>query len=114
MDFGSEIIFTDLKFNDAGLIPVVVQQFDTKAVLMMAWMNRESLQRTLDTGETWFWSRSRQEFWHKGATSGHTQRVISIALDCDGDSLLLQVEQLGAACHTGDRTCFHNSVHGDK
>ncbi|MFM6199630.1 MAG: phosphoribosyl-AMP cyclohydrolase, partial [Dolichospermum sp.] len=77
-------------------------------VLMMAWMNQESLQKTLETGETWFWSRSRQEFWHKGATSGHIQKVQSIRYDCDSDALLVVVEQLGdVACHTGERCCFH-------
>jgi len=91
-----------------------VQDYLDGTVLMLAWMNRESLQRTLETGETWFWSRSRQEFWHKGATSGHRQRLQAIRYDCDSDALLLTVEQLGdIACHTGERSCFHQ-VAGDK
>jgi phosphoribosyl-AMP cyclohydrolase len=96
------------------LIPAIAQDVTTKEVLMLAYMNRQSLAITIETGRATYWSRSRGELWEKGATSGHTQKVISIALDCDGDALLLQVEQVGAACHTGDRTCFHNSVHGDK
>jgi phosphoribosyl-AMP cyclohydrolase len=106
MDFGSEIIFTDLKFNDAGLIPVVVQQFDTKAVLMMAWMNQEALSRTIESKQATYWSRSRNLLWTKGKTSGNLQRVISIAVDCDSDTLLLTVDQTGVACHTGATTCF--------
>ena len=96
------------------LIPAIAQDFQTGEVLMLAYMNTQSLAITIETGRATYWSRSRNELWEKGATSGHTQRVISIALDCDGDSLLLQVEQVGAACHTGDRSCFHRSLHGDK
>jgi len=97
-----------LRFNDQGLIPAIVQDVLDGTVLMMAWMNRESLQKTLDTGETWFWSRSRQEFWHKGATSGHIQKVRAVRYDCDRDVLLLQVEQVGdIACHLGEHSCFH-------
>ena len=95
-------------YEDRGLVPAIVQDYLDGTVLMMAWMNRESLQKTLDTGETWFWSRSRQELWHKGATSGHLQIVKSIRYDCDSDCLLVSVEQMGEiACHTGERSCFH-------
>jgi phosphoribosyl-AMP cyclohydrolase len=93
-------------FNDAGLLPAIIQQFDTHEVLMLGWMNREALRRTLTEGRVTFWSRSRQEFWRKGDTSGHAQYVRSAAFDCDNDSLLVQVDQVGAACHTGTRTCF--------
>ena len=88
------------------LIPAIAQDFATGEVLMLAYMNRESLAITIETGRATYWSRSRNELWEKGATSGHTQKVISIDIDCDGDALLLKVEQTGAACHTGDRTCF--------
>lgn len=103
---------TDLKFDASGLIPAVVQDVDTGRVLMLAYMNRESLKKTLETGETWFYSRSRQELWHKGATSGHIQTVRRIEYDCDGDALLVQVEQCGVACHTGNATCFHRTLSG--
>lgn len=96
--------------DDVDLIPAIAQDSVTGEVLMLAYMNRESLAITLDTGRATYWSRSRNELWEKGATSGHTQKVISIALDCDGDALLLKVEQVGAACHTGDRTCFHTEL----
>jgi phosphoribosyl-AMP cyclohydrolase len=96
--------------DDVDLIPAIAQDILTGEVLMLAYMNRESLAITLDTGRATYWSRSRNELWEKGATSGHTQKVISIALDCDGDALLLKVEQVGAACHTGDRTCFHTEL----
>lgn len=99
-----------LKWNDAGLIPAIVQDQATGQVLMMAWMNRESLQRTLSSGQTWFWSRSRGELWHKGATSGNTQTVTGLAYDCDGDTLLVQVQAAGPACHTGKQSCFFNPV----
>ena len=92
------------------LIPAIAQDVVTGEVLMLAYMNRESLNITLATGRATYWSRSRNELWEKGATSGHTQQVHSISLDCDGDALLLKVEQVGAACHTGEETCFHNSV----
>jgi phosphoribosyl-AMP cyclohydrolase / phosphoribosyl-ATP pyrophosphohydrolase len=95
-------------YDERGLVPAIVQDYLDGMVLMMAWMNRESLQKTLETGQTWFWSRSRQEFWNKGATSGHIQKVQSIRYDCDSDALLVTVEQLGdIACHTGERSCFH-------
>ena len=97
-----------IRYNEQGLVPAIVQDYLDGTVLMMAWMNQESLQKTLDTGETWFWSRSRQEFWHKGATSGHVQKVQTIRYDCDSDALLVTVEQIGdIACHTGERSCFH-------
>ncbi len=99
-----------LKFNSDGLIPAIIQEHGTGRVLMMAWMNRASLQRTLELRQTVFWSRSRQKFWLKGETSGHTQRVKDIAFDCDGDTLLIQVEQQGAACHEGYKSCFFRSV----
>jgi phosphoribosyl-AMP cyclohydrolase len=89
-----------------GLVAAVAQQWDTGEVLMLAWMDREALRRTLATGRATYWSRSRQEYWVKGDTSGHAQRVRSVRLDCDGDTVLLAVDQVGAACHTGDRTCF--------
>jgi phosphoribosyl-ATP pyrophosphohydrolase/phosphoribosyl-AMP cyclohydrolase len=103
----------DLKFDDRGLITAVVQDDATGEVLMLAHMNAESLAKTLQTGETWFWSRSRQELWHKGATSGHTQRVVDLRLDCDGDALLVRVEPRGPACHTGERSCFFRPAPGD-
>ena len=92
------------------LIPAIAQDSKTGEVLMLAYMNRQSLAQTLATGKATYWSRSRSELWVKGATSGHTQEVISISLDCDGDALLLKVNQVGAACHTGDKTCFHNPL----
>ena len=95
-----------LKRDAAGLVVAVVQQHDTGEVLMVGWMDDEALHRTLTTGRATFWSRSRQEYWVKGATSGNIQLVRSVALDCDGDSALVRVDQIGAACHTGDRTCF--------
>ena len=99
-----------LRFDAAGLIPAIIQDAATGQVLMMAWMNAASLQRTLDLGETVFWSRSRQEYWHKGATSGNVQRVVDLRIDCDGDTLLLLVEPAGPACHTGAASCFFRSV----
>lgn len=95
-----------LKRDGAGLVAAVVQQFDTNEVLMLGWMDDEALHRTLTTGRVTFYSRSRQEYWRKGDTSGHVQWVKSVALDCDGDALLVRVDQVGAACHTGSRTCF--------
>ncbi len=95
-----------LKFDAQGLIPAVVQDAVTRQVLTLAFMNRTSLQKTLATDETWFWSRSRQELWHKGGTSGHTQRVVEIQVDCDADALVVLVEPRGPACHTGAPTCF--------
>ena len=95
-------------YDERGLVPTIIQDYLDGTVLMMAWMNQESLKKTLDTGETWFWSRSRRELWHKGATSGHIQKVRSVRYDCDSDALLIGVEQVGdIACHTGERSCFH-------
>lgn len=102
-----------LKYNDAGLIPAIVQDSATKEVLMLAYMNRQAVEKTLATGETWFWSRSRQKLWHKGESSGNVQKVTEITYDCDADTLLVQVEQKGAACHKGYFTCFHNRVERD-
>ncbi len=100
----------DLKFDDAGLIPAVVQQYDTLEILMLAYMNKESVAKTLETGTTWFWSRSRQKYWMKGESSGHTQAVKDVLYDCDADCLLVFVDQTGVACHTGNRTCFYRSL----
>ena len=96
----------DAYFKKGDLIPAIVYEVNTKTVLMLAYMNRESLKKTLETGYTWFWSRSRQELWNKGATSGHLQKVISMYSDCDNDTLLVNVEQTGVACHTGSYSCF--------
>ena len=103
-----------LKFDTNGLIPAVVQDVNSQAVLMVAWMNAESLQKTLSSGETWFWSRSRQELWHKGATSGNIQKVSEIRYDCDADTLLVLVEPAGPACHTGEYSCFYRSLSSPK
>ena len=99
-----------LKFDDKGLIPAIAQDHQTGEVLMMAWMNADSLARTLQTGQVTYWSRSRQEFWAKGATSGHVQTLVEMRVDCDRDCLLMQVTQVGAACHTGRRSCFYTGV----
>ncbi len=95
-----------VRFDTAGLLPAVIQQHDSREVLMVGWMDAEALRRTLTEGRVTFWSRSRQEYWRKGDTSGHVQYVRGAALDCDGDTLLVQVEQIGVACHTGARSCF--------
>ncbi|HYF12311.1 MAG TPA: phosphoribosyl-AMP cyclohydrolase [Actinomycetota bacterium] len=100
----------ELRFDDRGLIPAVLQDADNGDVLMVAWMNRDSLEATLEERRTVFWSRSRQELWRKGETSGHVQHVEELRADCDGDTLLVRVHQVGAACHTGERSCFHRSV----
>lgn len=100
----------DIKFNADGLVPAIIQEYSTKEVLMMAYMNQEALEQTLATGKTWFWSRSRRKLWNKGETSGHFQRVLEIAYDCDADTLLIQVEQQGVACHTGAKSCFFNEI----
>jgi phosphoribosyl-AMP cyclohydrolase len=102
--------YEQLKFDANGLVPAIVQEQSTGRVLMMAWMNRASLERTIETGKTHFWSRSRKKFWMKGETSGHVQVVKDIAFDCDGDALLIQVEQTGAACHEGYKSCFYRSA----
>ena len=96
--------------NSADLIPTIAQDYKSGEVLMLAYMNADSLAITIDTGRATYWSRSRNELWEKGATSGHTQKVLAISLDCDGDALLIKVEQVGAACHTGEQSCFHTPV----
>ena len=103
----------ELLKDPAALIPAIAQDATNGDVLMLAYMNAESLAATIATGRATYWSRSRNELWEKGLTSGHVQRVLSISIDCDGDALLLKVEQTGAACHTGDRTCFHRSISVD-
>lgn len=103
---------TDLKFNSDGLIACIVQDAETGAVLMLAWMNEESLARTRESGETWFFSRSRGELWHKGETSGNVQKVRELRVDCDGDAILALVEPAGPACHTGEKTCFFRPADG--
>jgi phosphoribosyl-AMP cyclohydrolase len=105
--------YDQLKFTEDGLIPAIIQEAGTGRVLMMAWMNRASLESTVQTRRTHFWSRSRKKFWMKGEESGHTQTVKDIAFDCDGDVLLIQVEQIGAACHEGFKSCFFRSIEGD-
>lgn len=107
-------VVEQLAFNDQGLIPVITQDAKSKTVLMLAWMNKAALQQTLATGRMVYWSRSRQTFWEKGATSGHTQQLQSIAFDCDGDTLLCQVIQTGAACHTGRPHCFYLQVNSQR
>ena len=101
---------SELKFDAQGLIPCVVQQYDTGEVLMVAWMNAESVGLTLKTGTTWFWSRSRQELWNKGATSGNMQQLHELKVDCDADTLLALVDSPGPACHTGNRSCFFRTL----
>lgn len=99
-----------IKFNKEGLVPAIIQQYDTGEVLMLAYMNEESFKLTLRDRKTWFWSRSRQRLWNKGESSGHFQIVKSVKLDCDGDTLLIAVEQIGPACHTGSRSCFFTEI----
>jgi phosphoribosyl-AMP cyclohydrolase len=104
----------EVKWDDNGLVPVVVQEVGTGDLLMFAWMNREALERTVREGEAVYWSRSRRKLWHKGEESGHVQRVLEIRLDCDGDAILLQVEQVGSiACHTGRHSCFFHKLEAD-
>ncbi len=105
------INFDEIRFDERGLIPAIVQDATTREVLTLAYMNRESLARTLETKQTWFWSRSRNELWHKGETSGNTQAVINLALDCDGDAILVLVKPAGPACHTGAVSCFDTGTH---
>jgi phosphoribosyl-ATP pyrophosphohydrolase/phosphoribosyl-AMP cyclohydrolase len=112
VDKESGLRVEDLKFDAQGLIPAIVQDARTREVLTLAYMNEESLRRTLEEGETWFWSRSRSRLWHKGETSGHMQRVQRVIADCDGDALTVLVEPQGPACHTGARSCFHRKVEG--
>jgi|UniRef100_A0A7C3SP91 phosphoribosyl-ATP pyrophosphohydrolase/phosphoribosyl-AMP cyclohydrolase len=104
-----EELIKDLKYDEKGLIPVVVQDYKTGRVLMLAYMNEEALRRTIETGEAWYFSRSRNALWHKGETSGHFQKVKDIAVDCDKDTILLLVEQIGVACHTGNFSCFYRA-----
>ncbi len=101
---------TKIKFDEHGLVPAVVQDVKTQAVVMLAYMNAESLRLTVETGYTWFWSRSRQELWNKGATSGNLQKVVEMFYDCDGDAILVRAELSGPACHTGQYSCFHNVI----
>lgn len=108
MSLQQAIPLDKIRYNEQGLVPAIAQDHLDGTVLMMAWMNPESLQKTLETAQAWYWSRSRQELWHKGATSGHFQKVKGIRYDCDSDALLLTIEQVGdIACHTGERSCFH-------
>lgn len=109
-ELSHDVFMASVAFNDDGLVPAIVQDASTGQVLMMAWMNAESLRRTLAEGETVFWSRSRQSYWHKGATSGNTQRVVEARVDCDGDTLLFLVQSAGPACHTGAVSCFYRAV----
>ena len=104
----------DRFFKKSELIPAIAYEVDTKTVLMLAYMNKESLKKTLETGYSWYWSRSRQELWNKGATSGHLQKVVSVYADCDDDTLLLNVKQTGVACHTGSFSCFFKEIYNDK
>jgi len=106
-------LIDQIKWSEDGLVPAIVQDAASKEVLMLAYMNRESLRRSLDSGETWFWSRSRGELWHKGSTSGHTQRIVSLRYDCDGDTLLVLVRPNGPACHTGAYSCFYRDADGE-
>lgn len=105
-----DLTVEQLKYDDAGLIPAVIQQYDTGEVLMVAYMNAESVEKTLETGRTWFWSRSRQQYWMKGESSGHVQDVKEVRYDCDADCLLVKVDQHGAACHTMERSCFYRTL----
>lgn len=108
----SEVI-SSLAFNDAGLVPAVAQQHDTGEVLMLAWMNADSIRESLESGRVCYWSRSRQSLWRKGETSGHVQRLVELRFDCDRDALLLLVDQTGPACHTNRRSCFYRAVRDD-
>ena len=101
---------SEIKYDANGLVPAIVQDAETKEVLMLAYMNAESLRLTVETGETWFWSRSRGELWHKGATSGNVQKVVEVKVDCDADTLLVLVNPAGPACHTGNQTCFYREL----
>lgn len=105
-----QVELSEIKFDSNGLIPAIVQDINTNQVLMMAYMNQESLQLTLEKKEAVFWSRSRNELWHKGATSGNIQKVIEIKIDCDADTLLIFVEPAGPACHTGEQSCFYRNI----
>ncbi|WP_030007100.1 bifunctional phosphoribosyl-AMP cyclohydrolase/phosphoribosyl-ATP diphosphatase HisIE [Picosynechococcus sp. NKBG042902] len=112
MSLRGAIPLDQVRFNEQGLVPAIAQDYLDGTVLMLAWMNQASLEKTMDTGEAWYWSRSRQELWHKGATSGHIQKVQSLRYDCDSDAILISIEQIGdIACHTGERSCFHQLDH---
>jgi phosphoribosyl-AMP cyclohydrolase len=105
---------TELVFDESGLLPAIVQDVRTKDVLMLAWVDAEAVRRTLDSGTTWFWSRSRREHWNKGATSGNVQKVTEVRYDCDQDAILMLVDPAGPACHTGEMTCFYRSFSDDE
>lgn len=109
-----DAVLSELPFNTDGLLPAIAQQYDSGEVLMLAWMNREAILETLSTGRVCYWSRSRQRLWRKGETSGHYQALKELRIDCDGDTLLLLVDQQGPACHTGRRSCFYHTVQGDR
>ena len=106
----TDSLIDNVKYDERGIVPAIVQDAATGEVLMLAYMNAESLAKTIETGETWFWSRSRRVLWHKGETSGNTQPIVSISIDCDGDTILVRVTPNGPACHTGERTCFFRSL----
>ena len=112
-DLAQEVI-ERLRFGDAGLIPAIAQSHESRAVLMLAWMNADAVRETLETGRVCYWSRSRQKLWRKGESSGHTQRLVELRFDCDSDTLLLLVDQTGPACHTNRPVCFYNAVQGDE
>lgn len=105
-----DFLLNNIRWDNEGLVPVIAQQYDTKEILMMAWMSQTSLIETLTTGQSCYWSRSRKSLWRKGETSGQTQRLVSLLLDCDGDTLIALVDQQGVACHTGHRSCFFRTV----
>lgn len=107
-------VIEQLAFNEQGLMPVIVQDADTQCILMFAWMNKDALEKTLATKRMTYWSRTRQKLWVKGETSGHTQTLVAMSLDCDGDAILCQVAQQGVACHTGRQSCFYLQVEADK
>lgn len=111
---GLDAVLDNLRFNEDGLIPAIAQQAETGEVLMMAWMNRASIEETLKTNQVCYWSRSRQTYWRKGESSGHVQKLVELRIDCDGDTLLCLVNQSGPACHTERSNCFYHSVKGDK
>ena len=111
---GLEVLLAAISFDERGLVPAVAQQHDSGEVLMVAWMNRESIGETLATGQVCYWSRSRGRLWRKGETSGHRQRLVELLVDCDGDTLLLKVDQEGPACHTGRRACFFRRLRGGR
>jgi phosphoribosyl-AMP cyclohydrolase/phosphoribosyl-ATP pyrophosphohydrolase/phosphoribosyl-AMP cyclohydrolase len=108
--FNVSDFINNIKFDEQGLVPAIAQDFASGKVLMMAWMNLEAIEKTLASNDVYYWSRSRQELWRKGATSGHTQTLKECFLDCDGDTILLKIEQVGAACHTGERSCFYRKI----